>query len=75
MRHWVLFLPLLFVIVYFGSYAYLRLDNTCAIFPIVIGYDVHNAFERGMYYLHVPLAWLDQHLTGEQVILWLETKS
>ena len=69
----------LMVSLWVGSYAYFRTQHSIsginASEPtryILIHYDLHYLWARPMFYLHQPLAWIDQRTTGSFVEMRLQ---
>jgi hypothetical protein len=70
-------LALLFLTVWIGTYLYFRawhsLGGVYASAPVAwkqINYDEHYPWAKPLFYLHQPLAWLDQHFTGTEIQMW-----
>ena len=65
------------VTLWIGSYLYFRaqhsLGGVYASAPLAwkqINYDEHYLWGKPLFYLHQPLAWLDQRITGTEVRTW-----
>jgi hypothetical protein len=76
-RHAIAILALLLVTLWVGSYLYVgahhSFGGTFASAPIAwkqLNYDGHYPWAAPLFYLHQPLAWLDQRITGTEVRTW-----
>ena len=38
---------------------------------VQINYDTHFIINRPLYYLHIPLKWLDHKITGVDIRIWM----